>query len=159
MTPRLCSLFVVFLSVGAGCASPAEAPAKTPELVVPPMPASSDAPARPQPLVVEPKKRSYEEALADWNAHVNEQAGPPTGPDMTDAELSAPMRNAAFIAGCGAPDDMKVTVRVAVQRGRAIGVSIHTTPSNETVARCVDEHVRGLRWPAYEKMDSFTSTY
>ena len=81
------------------------------------------------------------------------------GPDLTDGQLAAPMKNASFISGCGAPESMKVTVRVAVKNGRAAGVSVFTNPSNSGVAACVDRHVRGLSWPANPKMDSFTTTY
>lgn len=80
-------------------------------------------------------------------------------PDLTDAQLSAPMRNAAFISGCGAPDSMKVTVKVAVKSGRAAGVSVYTNPPNQGVASCVDRQVRGLSWPSNAKMDFFTTTY
>jgi hypothetical protein len=69
------------------------------------------------------------------------------------------MRNASFISGCGAPESMKVTVRVAVKNGHAWGVSVYTNPSNPGVAACVDRHVRGLGWPVNAKMDSFTTTY
>lgn len=100
---------------------------------------------------------SYEQALASNNQEIN--MGGKGGPDLTDAQLSAPMKNAAFISGCGAPDSMKVTVRVAVKNGRAYGVSVYTTPPNPGVAACVDRHVRGLGWPSNPKMDSFTTTY
>ena len=66
------------------------------------------------------------------------------GPDLSDAQLNAPMRNAAFISGCGAPDSMKVTVKVAVKMGRAVGVSVYTNPPNAGVASCIDRAVRGL---------------
>lgn len=85
--------------------------------------------------------------------------GPKGGPDLTDAQLGAPMRNASFISGCGAPDSMKVTVRVAVQNGRAVGVSVYPNPPNAAVAQCVDRHVRALGWPPNAKMDFFTTTY
>jgi hypothetical protein len=101
---------------------------------------------------------SYEQALASNNQEIN-MGGAKAGPDLTDAQLSAPMRNAAFISGCGAPNDMKVTVRVAVKNGRAYGVTVATNPPNQTVAACVDRHVRGLGWPPNPKMDSFTTTY
>jgi eukaryotic-like serine/threonine-protein kinase len=101
---------------------------------------------------------SYEQALATNNQEIN-VGGAKGGPDLTDAQLSAPMRNAAFISGCGAPDSMKVTVKVAIKNGRAWGVSVSTNPSNPTVAACVDRHVRGLGWPPNPKMDSFTTTY
>jgi hypothetical protein len=81
-------------------------------------------------------------------------------PDMTDAELSGPMRQASFVAGCGAPSEMKLTVRIAVRRGRAVGVTVATNPPNEVIARCVDEHVRREpRWPVKQKLDFFTVSY
>jgi hypothetical protein len=101
---------------------------------------------------------SYEGAIAANNQEIN-MGGPKGGPDLSDGQLSAPMRNAAFISGCGAPNDMKVTVRVAVKMGRAVGVSVYTNPANPQVAGCVDRHVRALSWPANPKMDSFTTTY
>jgi hypothetical protein len=100
---------------------------------------------------------SYEQALASNNQEIT--IGAKSGPDLTEAQLAAPMRNAAFISGCGAPNSMKVTVKVAVKNGRAVGVSVYTNPPNPTVAACIDRHVRGLSWPANPKMDSLTTTY
>ncbi len=101
---------------------------------------------------------SYEQAIATNNQEIS-MGGAKGGPDLTDAQLSAPMRNAAFISGCGAPDSMKVTVKVAIKNGRAYGVSVYTNPPNPQVSSCVDRHVRGLGWPPNAKMDSFTTTY
>ena len=81
------------------------------------------------------------------------------GPDLPDAQLSAPMKNAAFISACGAPDSMKVTVKVAIKMGRAVGVSVYTNPPNAGVASCIDGAVRRLGWPANPKMDSFVTSY
>jgi eukaryotic-like serine/threonine-protein kinase len=100
---------------------------------------------------------SYEQALASNKEEIT--MGGKGGPDLSDAQLSAPMKNASFITGCGAPDSMKVTVRVAIKNGRAYGVSVYTNPPNPQVQSCVDRHVRGLGWPANAKMDSFTTTY
>jgi hypothetical protein len=69
------------------------------------------------------------------------------------------MRNASFLGACGAPDSMKVTVRVAVRMGRAVGVSVYTTPPNPQIAACIDRSVRGLSWPANPKMDFLTTAY
>ena len=101
---------------------------------------------------------SYEAALNANNQEIS-MGGPKGGPDLTDGQLGAPMRNASFISGCGAPESMKVTVRVAVQNGRAVGVSVYPNPPNPAVASCVDRHVRALGWPANAKMDFFTTTY
>jgi hypothetical protein len=101
---------------------------------------------------------SYETAVAgnvqqiDMNGHV-------TGPDLTDLQLSGPLRNATFLNSCGAPDSMHVTVKVAIKMGRAVGVSVYTTPANGGVASCVDHAVRNLAWPVNPKMDSFVTTY
>ncbi len=105
-----------------------------------------------------PGGMSYEAALAA-NPQQIDMNGHATGPDLTDQQLSGPMRNATFLSACGAPDSMHVTVKVAVKMGRAIGVSVYTTPPNAGVASCVDHAVRGLAWPANPKMDSFTTTY
>jgi eukaryotic-like serine/threonine-protein kinase len=105
-----------------------------------------------------PGGMSYESAVAgnvqqiDMNGHV-------TGPDLTDLQLSGPLRNATFLNQCGAPDSMHVTVKVAIKMGRAVGVSVYTTPPNGAVASCVDRAVRNLAWPANQKMDSFVTTY
>ena len=101
---------------------------------------------------------SYEAALASNNTQID-IGGPKGGPDLTDQQLSGPMRNASFLGSCGAPDSMKVTVRVAIKMGRAAGVSVYTTPANPAVASCVDRAVRNLAWPVNPKMDSLTTTY
>jgi hypothetical protein len=104
-----------------------------------------------------PSGMSYEAAL---NSNQNEiKMGEKSGPDLTDGQLSGPLRSAGFISGCGAPDSMKVTVRCAIKNGRAVGVTVITNPPNAAVASCVDHHVRGLSWPSSSKMDSFTTTY
>lgn len=105
-----------------------------------------------------PGGMSYEQAIAS-NVQEISMGGAKGGPDLSDAQLSAPMKNAAFISGCGAPDSMKVTVRVAVKNGRAWGVTVSTNPPSASVASCVDRHVRGLGWTPNAKMDSFTTTY
>jgi hypothetical protein len=105
-----------------------------------------------------PGGMSYETALAT-NMQQIDMSGHVAGPDLTDQQLSGPMRNATFLNACGAPDSMKVTVKVAIKMGRAIGVSVYTNPPNGGVASCVDRAVRNLAWPVNQKMDSFVTTY
>jgi hypothetical protein len=105
-----------------------------------------------------PGGMSYETALAT-NMQQIDMSGHVVGPDLNDQQLSGPMRNATFLNSCGAPDSMKVTVKVAIKMGRAIGVSVYTNPPNGGVASCVDRFVRNLSWPANAKMDSFVTTY
>jgi hypothetical protein len=105
-----------------------------------------------------PGGMSYEAALNSNNQEIA-IGGAKGGPDLTDQQLAGPMRNATFLGGCGAPDSMKVTVKVAIKMGRAVGVSVYTNPPSPGVASCVDRAVRGLAWPANPKMDSFVTTY
>ncbi len=105
-----------------------------------------------------PSGLSYEQALASNVQEVNIGGGA-GGPDLTDSQLAAPMRNAGFISACGAPDSMKVTVKVAIKNGHAVGVSVYCNPPDAKVASCVDHAVRGIGWPSNPKMDSFTTTY
>lgn len=101
--------------------------------------------------------KSYEEVLNSNNESIT--MGESTGPDLTNAQLGAPLRHAAFIYSCGAPDDMKVQVRVAVRMGVPVGVTVATTPPSGAIAACVDRAVRGIRWPANPKTDFVTTNY
>jgi hypothetical protein len=102
---------------------------------------------------------SYEEAIAA-NVQEVDLSGRAVVPDLTNDQLSAPMANVGnALLGCGVPDDMKVTVKVAIKFGKAIGVSVVTDPANTAVAKCVDRLVRRLKWPSSPKMDSFTTQY
>jgi len=102
--------------------------------------------------------QSYESVLNGNNEQVSvgESAG---AADLTNTQLSAPLRHASFVVSCGAPDDMKVTVRVAVRMGVPIGVTVSTQPPSGGVASCIDRAVRGLRWPASAKTDFVTTSY
>ncbi|MDP9036891.1 MAG: hypothetical protein M3O50_19000 [Myxococcota bacterium] len=102
--------------------------------------------------------QSFESVLNGNNESVNMGQGPGAA-DLTDAQLSAPLRHASFVSSCGAPDDMKVTVRVAVRMGRAVGVTVGTNPASPGIAACVDRAVRGLQWAASAKTDFVTTVY
>ncbi|MDB4946387.1 MAG: hypothetical protein JWP97_5921 [Labilithrix sp.] len=104
-----------------------------------------------------PAGPTYEAALASNNQEVT--IGKQGPADLSDAQLSGPMRSGAFVGECGAPESMKVTVKVAIKSGRAAGVSVSTSPPDPDVAGCIDRYVRTFSWPSSPKMDSFTSTY
>ena len=128
--------------------------------------ASVDAPERSVPS----STKSYEEALStpekldvhDERVH------------LTDAQLTGPMRG--VLTGCRVPSNGKVTVKTAVQNGRAIGVTVSVRferpkalkrPSRAAakaeakmttkIIACVDRAVRAVVWPPSRRRDSFTS--
>lgn len=104
-----------------------------------------------------PSGPSYESALDSNNHQLN--IGAHAGADLTDAQLSGPMSDGTFVSECGAPDNMGVTVKVAIKMGKAVGVSVSTSPHSPDVAGCIDHHVRALSWPVSPKLDSFVTTY
>ena len=104
-----------------------------------------------------PSGLSFEAAWATAEQKVD-LAGP-KGRDLTQDELSLPMQNASFISGCGAPDSMHVTVKVAVKMGRAVGVSAYCTPPSPGVSSCIANAVRGKTWPVSPNMDAVTTNY
>jgi hypothetical protein len=95
------------------------------------------------------------------------EAGPPearpkptrqTAP-LSSAQLGAPLVRGSFVATCGAPDDMKVTVDLSVHKGRAEKVTVKTTPPNPTVAACIEHAVRRLEWDVSPHPGRLTVTY
>ncbi len=102
-----------------------------------------------------PAGQTYEAATSANKQEVT--IGSQSGPDLTNAQLSGPLRNGTFVGECGASDNMKVTVKVAIKMGRPVGVSIYA--SDPDVAGCIDRYVRTFSWPSSPKMDSLTTTY
>lgn len=144
----------------------------------------SGAPEEPPPVTTSTQATlplstaSYEQAMArpepvDINdAHLH----------LTDDQLTGPVRNA--LQGCPVPASSKVTIKAAVQGGRAIGVTVtvrvekKTTTKTKTKTKrrpskaalaalkaeakaiakatsCVDHNVRAISWPPSRRRDSF----
>jgi hypothetical protein len=98
---------------------------------------------------------SYDDALAipeDLGAIKNEK-------DLSDDEVAAPMQSGAYLQTCEAPDSMKVTIRVAVRDGHALGVSVTTDPDDGAIAECVDKAVRELTWPVSHRRETMTTRF
>jgi hypothetical protein len=91
---------------------------------------------------------------AGTDAAVKVQAAP-----LSSAQLSAPLYHATFIAGCGAPADMKVVLRATVKMGRAVDVHATTDPPDPTIELCIETAARDLRWDASRKTDHVTVRY
>jgi hypothetical protein len=139
---------------------------------------TSDEPAPTMTTTVDPPERSrppstasYDEALStpepvdveDEHSH------------LTDVQLTSPMNNA--LSGCRVPANAKITIKTAVQYGRAIGVTVDVrfekpkstkrqTPAAAKaehkaitkIATCIDHNVRAIVWPPNRRRDSFTMT-
>jgi hypothetical protein len=86
--------------------------------------------------------------------HRTTQAAP-----LSSAQLGAPLVHGRFVTECGAPEDMKVVVKVTVKTGRAVAVVATTDPPNPAVASCVEKATRDLQWDVSPKTQHLTVTY
>jgi len=98
---------------------------------------------------------SYEAAL-NKGQELNMGGG---GGNLSKAQLEGPLKSGAIITACGTPGDTKVNIGVAVQNGRAVGVTVTTTPHNGGVSSCIDRQVRGLSWPPIQNLESFRISF
>jgi hypothetical protein len=107
-------------------------------------------------------------------------------PHLTDDQLRGPMRS--LLTKCTVPRNAKVTIRTAVQNGRATGVSIDVqfehpkappppkrpsraalqraaalakqeAKAKKKIATCFDQVVRAIVWPPSSRRDSFTTEF
>ena len=119
-----------------------------------------------------PSTASYDEALATPESlDVNDDRA-----HLTDGQLTGPMRG--VLEGCRVPSTAHVTIKTAVLRGRAIGVTVlvawdhpksvkHVSASrakyeskvSAKIVTCADQHVRQVVWPPSSRRDSFTTTF
>jgi hypothetical protein len=94
------------------------------------------------------------EAGAEAGVAPRRQAAP-----LSSAQLGAPLVHGTFVSACGAPDDMKVTLKVSVRGGRAVSVSVKSDPPNPAVAACIERAARDQQWDISPKTDQVTVTY
>jgi hypothetical protein len=78
---------------------------------------------------------------------------------LSSGQLGAPLVHGRFVTDCGAPDNMKVVVKVTVRSGRAVTVDVKTDPANAAVASCVEKATREKQWDVSPKTQSATVTY
>jgi hypothetical protein len=78
---------------------------------------------------------------------------------LTDQQLAGPVNDGAFLTSCSVPASMKVTVKVAVKLGGAVGVTVFTRPPDDALASCVARALSKLSWPSNGHLDSFVATF
>jgi len=78
---------------------------------------------------------------------------------LSSTQLGAPLVHGKFVSECGAPDDMKVVVKVTVRMGRPVAVAVTTDPPNGAVASCVEKATREMQWDVSPRTQHATVTY
>jgi hypothetical protein len=93
------------------------------------------------------------EKAQDENPQVMDMRGGASTPDLTEAQLGAPMQSGAFMGSCGLAQSAHADICVAVKKGKPLGVSVVVSPKNNQVATCIDRATRRLHFPSSEKLD------
>lgn len=73
--------------------------------------------------------------------------------DITGQQYGNVLNRGSYFAHCGVPDSMKLNICAAVQNGRAVGVTVTTSPRDNRIAACVAGGVRRLSFPSHPKLD------
>ncbi|MBM4358175.1 MAG: hypothetical protein FJ096_08690 [Deltaproteobacteria bacterium] len=80
-------------------------------------------------------------------------------PDLSAGAYGAVLNRGDYLNACGVPPSMAVSICAAVQNGRAVGVTVSTTPPNGGIARCIAGQVRSLSFPAHPRLDVSTTSF
>lgn len=72
--------------------------------------------------------------------------------DISRGQYAGIMNSGNYFSHCGVPSSVAVNICVAVQSGRAVGVTVNTTP-NHPSRGCITNAVRGLNFPSHPKLD------
>lgn len=79
--------------------------------------------------------------------------------DLTAGAYGAVLNSGGYLGACNVPSSMAVSICAAVQNGRAVGVTVTTTPSNPGISSCVARQVRGLSYPSHPRLDVTRTTF
>ena len=99
---------------------------------------------------------SCEKAQASYEATRDRDIEFAPVPDGVFGEV---LNDRSYLEQCRVPDSTNVEVCAAIQRGRAVGVTVTTTPSDPVLERCVEVRVRALRFPSYPALQVARSTF
>ncbi len=123
---------------------PFEPPANVPSVAPPPPPSP--------PLTAQGAigpGASCEAALA---AYV-EDASKKAPPDLSATDYGRVLNRGEYLSRCGVPTTTAVDLCVAVQNGRAVGVTVHTSPQSSKLDRCLAHVLRGQSFPSHPRLD------
>ncbi|WP_437948363.1 hypothetical protein WME98_48490 [Sorangium sp. So ce296] len=79
--------------------------------------------------------------------------------DLTAGAYGNVLNRGTYLNACGVPSTMDVNVCAAVQNGRAVGVTVTTSPSNPGIASCIAGQIRGMSFPSHPRLDVARTTF
>jgi len=79
--------------------------------------------------------------------------------NMSTDTLQTPLLDLKRYDKCKVPRSTKVTMRVAVYDGAAVGVDVATKPKNVKMEACLDGVVRGMSWDKVPSLNEVNVTF
>lgn len=113
----------------------------------------------PPPATAPETERSESRALPSCEAAVarnNEtiELGAPRGPaDITREAYASILQNGSYLSGCAIPDRTVFEICAAVRDGRAVGVTVSSSPPSASLNACVRRAVSRLKFPSNPRLD------
>jgi hypothetical protein len=113
-------------------------------------------PATPPPVErtpdASPVSSSCEAAIARNNEQMTIGAGR-GAPDISREAYASILQDGRYLAGCSIPERAVVEICAAVQGGRAVGITVVTSPPSPQLNACVRRAVSRLGFPANPRLD------
>ena len=81
------------------------------------------------------------------------------GASTSAGSYGAVLNRGSYFKHCGVPDSTAIDICAAVLDGRAVGVTVRTSPADKGPADCIAEAVLGLSFPKNSKMDVTRTTF
>lgn len=143
----------VLLVACGGSAPPAEAPVAEaePASEVPSAPAEPAEEATPEPKTE--KAPQPEPVFTEGMSVAEAIKAVPQGMERANIDqetLSKPIQDFELYEPCK-PGNARLTLKIAVWDGRAVGIDVTSAPKNDKLVACVKERIKDLKWQAKVK--------
>jgi eukaryotic-like serine/threonine-protein kinase len=74
------------------------------------------------------------------------------GAELPDDQLSGPLSRGSYLNDCEVPEHTRVNVCAAIADGKAVGVTVATSPSDPEKERCVSGKIREIPFPSHPRL-------
>ena len=108
-----------------------------------------------------PQVRGGLSCAAAQSSYVREvkMNGPQGNADLTAGAFGAQLNTGTYLNGCGIGASTSISICAAIQNGKAVGVTVTTSPKLRAANSCVANKVRAMRFPSNPKLDITTTTF
>lgn len=69
------------------------------------------------------------------------------------------LNEGTYVIGCSPPHSTAVRICAAIRGGRAVGVTVTTTPGDERLSKCIGKAVQSLDFPASPRLDVASTVF